>query len=142
MALELEPCTEYDTVCREIDKTAQAFDLAVRFGTPPFYNVKDVSASLRRAASGSRISLKELLEIKSILGQITALSDWYSHCENIQTDLDYLFSSLRPNKYLYEKLDRSIISEEKFQMLLVRNLQLSEKKSAVRVLNFVIHLIK
>ena len=112
MSLELEPCTEYDTVCREIDKTAQAFDLAVRFGTPPFYNVKDVSASLRRAASGSRISLKELLEIKSILGQITALSDWYSHCENIQTDLDYLFSSLRPNKYLYEKLDRSIISED------------------------------
>lgn len=112
MALELEPCTEYDTVCREIDKTAQAFDLAVRFGTPPFYNVKDVNASLRRAASGSRISLKELLEIKSILGQITALSDWYSHCENIQTDLDYLFSSLRPNKYLYEKLDRSIISED------------------------------
>ena len=93
-------------------KLLQSFDLAVRFGTPPFYNVKDVNASLRRAASGSRISLKELLEIKSILGQITALSDWYSHCENIQTDLDYLFSSLRPNKYLYEKLDRSIISED------------------------------
>ena len=112
MALELEPCTEYDEVCREIDKTAQALDLSVRFGTPPFYNIKDVSASLRRAATGSKISLGELIEVKHVLNQITALSDWYSHCESVQTDLDYLFSSLRPNKYLYEKLDRSIISED------------------------------
>ncbi len=112
MALDLEPCTDFNDVQREIDKTAQALDLSVKFGTPPFYNVKDVSASLRRASSGARISLKELLEIKNILRQITALSDWYAHSENVQTDLDYLFSQLFPNKYLYEKLDRSIISED------------------------------
>ncbi len=112
MALDLEPCTDYDTVCLEMDKTSQALELAVSFGTPPFYDIKDVNGSLRRAASGARISLKELLEIKSLLNQIGALSDWYSHCENTATELDYLFSNLRPNKYLQEKLDRSIISEE------------------------------
>lgn len=112
MALELEPCTDYDSVCLEIDKTSQALDLTVRFGTPPFYEIKDINASLRRAASGARISLKELLEVKSLLNQIGALSDWYTHCENTETELDYLFSSLRPNKYLFEKLDRSIISED------------------------------
>lgn len=112
MAEELEPCTDYDTVCREMDKTVQAFELSVKFGTPPFYNIKDVSASLRRAASGARISIKELLQIKKTLSQITALAEWYGHCENVQTDLDYLFTSLHPNKYLYEKLDRSIVSED------------------------------
>lgn len=112
MALDLEPCTDYDTVCLEMDKTSQALELAVSFGTPPFYDIKDVNASLRRAASGARISLKELLEIKSLLNQIGALSDWYSHCENTATELDYLFSNLRPNKYLQEKLERSIISED------------------------------
>lgn len=112
MALDLEPCTDYDTVCLEMDKTSQALELSVKFGTPPFYEIKDVSASLRRAASGARISLKELLQVKSLLAQISALSDWYSHCENTQTELDYLFSSLRPDKYLQEKLDRSIISED------------------------------
>ncbi|MGN0613014.1 MAG: endonuclease MutS2 [Porcipelethomonas sp.] len=111
MAEAMEPCCEYDEVCREIDKTAQALDLATRFGTPPFYNIKDVSASLRRAASGARISLKELIEIKNILRQITALSDWYSHSENMTTELDYLFSQLCPNTCLFEKLERSIISE-------------------------------
>ncbi len=112
MAEELQPCSDYNTVCAEVDKTAQALDLAVRFGTPPFYNIKDVSGSLKRAASGARISLKELIEIKNILRQITSLSDWYSHCENSQTELDYLFSQLYPDKYLYERLDRSIISED------------------------------
>ncbi len=112
MALELEPCTDYDKVCLEMDKTSQALDLAVSFGTPPFYDIKDISTSLRRASSGARISLKELLEVKALLNQICALSDWYAHCENVKTELDYLFSSLCPNKYLYEKLDRSIISEE------------------------------
>ena len=111
-AMELEPCTDYNDVCREIGKTAQALDLSVRFGTPPFYNIKDVSASLKRAATGARISLKELLRVKDILRQITALSDWYAHCENITTDLDQLFSQLYPNKYLYDLLDRSIISED------------------------------
>ncbi len=112
MALELEPCTDYDTVCLEMDKTSQALSLAISYGTPPFYDIKDTSASLRRASSGARISLKELLAIKNILGQIGTLADWYSHCENVETELDYLFSSLRPNKYLQEKLDRSIISED------------------------------
>ncbi len=112
MALDIEPSCDYNDVCLEIDKAAQALDLSVRFGTPPFYNVKDVSASLRRASSGARISIKELLEIKSILRQITALSDWYAHSENVTTELDYLFSQLYPNKYLYEKLDRSILSED------------------------------
>ncbi len=112
LALELQPCTDYNDVCREIEKTADALDLSVRFGTPPFYDIKDVSGSLRRAASGAVISLKELLMIKDILRQITALSDWFSHCENIESGLDYLFSQLMPNKYLYEKLERSILSEE------------------------------
>lgn len=112
MAQDLEPCTDYDTVCREIEKTSQALELSIKFGTPPFYNIKDVGDSLRRAASGAVISLKELLEIKSVLGQITALSEWYGRCENTVSELDYLFSNLRPNKYLYEKLERSIVSEE------------------------------
>ena len=46
-----------------------------------------------------------------MLRQIKGLSDWYSHCENIETELSYLFSGLQPNDWLLEKLERSIISE-------------------------------
>ena len=46
-----------------------------------------------------------------MLRQIKGLADWYKHCENIETELSYLFSRLQPNDWLLEKLERSIISE-------------------------------
>lgn len=111
MALEIQPCTAYDDVCTEVEKTSQALELSVKFGTPPFYDIKNVSSSLKRASAGARISLRELMDISALLNQINALCDWFGRCENMETDLSYLFSGLRPNKYLHEKLERSIISE-------------------------------
>ena len=80
MALEIEPCCDCEEVKREISKVSQAFELSVRFGTPPFSAFKDVNGHLRRAKSGGRLSLKDLLEILSVLKQIRDLSSWYKHC--------------------------------------------------------------
>ena len=96
MALEIEPCCDCEEVKREISKVSQAFELSVRFGTPPFSAFKDVNGHLRRAKSGGRLSLKDLLEILSVLKQIRDLSSWYKHCEDTETDLDYLFNNLIP----------------------------------------------
>ncbi|MDE5570030.1 MAG: endonuclease MutS2, partial [Ruminococcus sp.] len=52
-----------------------------------------------------------LMDIAVMLRQISGLAKWYSSCENIETELDYMFSRLSPNDWLLEKLDRSIISE-------------------------------
>jgi DNA mismatch repair protein MutS2 len=84
----------------------------VQFGTPPFINFKDITSAAARAKSGAVISLRDLMEITAMLRQIKGLSDWYSHCENVETELSYLFSRLMPNDYLLEKLERSIISED------------------------------
>ena len=51
------------------------------------------------------------MDIAAMLRQIKALADWYSHCENVETELSYLFSRLQPNDWLLEKLERSIISD-------------------------------
>jgi len=112
MALDIEPCSDFETVKEELNKTSQAFELSVRFGTPPFLNFKDVCPSLKRAKSGSILSLKEMLQILQMLNQISMLSDWYRHCEGMQTDLDYLFSRLMCNKYLQNRLETSILTEE------------------------------
>ncbi|MBQ6251724.1 endonuclease MutS2, partial [Ruminococcus sp.] len=87
------------------------FSLSVQFGTPPFSNFKDISTVAARAASGAVISLRDLMDIAAMLRQIKALADWYSHCENVETELSYLFSRLQPNDWLLEKLERSIISD-------------------------------
>ena len=112
MALDIKPSSDCDEVKREIEKVSQAFELSVRFGTPPFSDFHDVNGHLRRAKSGGRLSLKDLLEVLAVLKQIKSLHDWYKHCEDMETDLDYLFNNLIPNDALLMKLENSILSEE------------------------------
>lgn len=112
MALSLEPISDLYTVKQEIKKTSDAFDLAVKYGTPAFGSFKDVRGSLTRAQSGSKLTLRELLDISYMLYQIRILSDWYVSCKDEETSLGYLFVSLAPNKYLEEKIKNAIISED------------------------------
>ena len=112
MALKLKPETDISRVREELAKTSEALSLTMRFGTPSFYNFRDMRMSLRRVKSGARLSLKDLMDIAVILRQIQVLSDWYDHCSDMNTELDYLFSQLTPVPYLLEKLERSIISED------------------------------
>ena len=111
MALAVRPDNDLERVRYECLKTSQALSLSVQFGTPPFSNFRDISSVAARAASGAVISLRDLLDIAAMLRQIKALADWYAHCENMETELSYLFSRLQPNDHLLEKLERSIISE-------------------------------
>ncbi|MBQ8960857.1 MAG: endonuclease MutS2 [Ruminococcus sp.] len=111
MALAIRPVTDLAQVRLECRKTDQALDLSVQFGTPPFYSFKDISTAAKRAKSGAVISLRDLLDVAAMLRQIKALYDWYGTCENVETDLSYLFSRLMPNDWLLEKLERSIISD-------------------------------
>ena len=111
MALALRPDCDLERTRYECLKTSQAFNLSVQFGTPPFGNFKDITSTAARAKSGAVISLRDLMDIAAMLRQIKGLSDWYGHCENVQTELSYLFSQLKPNDWLLEKLERSIISD-------------------------------
>ncbi len=111
MALSVRPDSDLERVKYENLKTNQAFMLSVQFGTPPFTNFKDISSAAARAKSGAVISLRDLMDIALMLRQIRDLDKWYSGCENVETELSYLFSQLSPNEYLLEKLERSIISE-------------------------------
>lgn len=111
MALAVRPDTDLERVRYENTKTNQALALSIQFGLPPFHSFKDISTSAKRAKSGAVISLRDLMDIAAMLRQIKSLFDWYRSCENIETELSYLFSQLAPNDWLLEKLERSIISE-------------------------------
>lgn len=111
MALALRPVSDLAEVRRENIKTNQALSLSIQYGTPPFSNFKDISVAAKRAKTGAVISLRDIMDIAVMLRQISGLAKWYSACENIETELDYLFSRLAPNDWLLEKIDRSIISE-------------------------------
>lgn len=112
MALNIEPCTDIDLVRNEISKTSCALELAIKYGTPVFYNFKNVVPSVRRAESGAALSLSELIEIKRMLQQIGMLSDWYREVENKENPIDSYFERLFPNKHLASELEAAIIDSE------------------------------
>ena len=104
MALGIKPCSDLYTVKKETGKTAEALELSVRYGTPNFYNINDVSTYIKRAEAGGVLSLGELIQIRRLLAQTYELHHWYEQCENKDTSLSYLFEMLYPNKYLQQRL--------------------------------------
>lgn len=112
MIRNIEPVSDLEEVKKEMQKTVDAFDLSVKNGTPSFYNFKDVEGALKRARSGASISLKELLEIASMLRQTELLCEWYSSLGDVDTSLNYLFESLSPNTALEKRISDSVLSED------------------------------
>lgn len=85
MALGIKPCSDLYTVKKETGKTAEALELSVKYGTPNFYNINDVSTYIKRAEAGGVLSLGELIQIRRLLAQTYELHHWYEQCENKDT---------------------------------------------------------
>ncbi len=112
MMLQCKPSCDLAQVRQEVQKTDDALQLAMQFGTPPFSGFKDICNMVTRAASGARLSLRDLMDVEDLLRQVQSLHSWYGHCSEISTTLDYLFSLIVPNDSLLSMLERSIVSEE------------------------------
>lgn len=112
LMLACKPSSDLAEVRLEVQKTDDALQLALQFGTPPFSGFRDVCSRVTRAASGARLSLRDLLDVADLLRQVQALHHWYGHCSEVPTTLDYLFSLVVPDDALLSMLERSIVSEE------------------------------
>ncbi len=112
MMLACKPSHDLAEVRAEVQKTDDALRLAMQFGTPPFSGFKNICNSVTRAASGARLSLRDLLDVADLLRQVQALYSWYGHCSESATSLDYLFSLIVPDDGLLSTLERSIVSED------------------------------
>ncbi len=112
LAKSIIPQTDPVEVRNEVEKTSDALELSVKFGTPLFYPFINITPLAERASSGAVLGLSELIEIRKMLHQISELVKWYNHSENTKSSLDYLFECLFPNDYLMRRLDSSIINEE------------------------------
>ncbi|MEG1994562.1 MAG: endonuclease MutS2, partial [Oscillospiraceae bacterium] len=68
--------------------------------------------ALNRSKIGAMLSLRELLDIETLLRNTVALKSYRDNCEENKTDLDDLFYTLVPIKDLADNIKSSIISEE------------------------------
>ena len=108
----LRPATEPETVSRLLDETDAAKERLGLHGSPSFTGVKDVAQALNRADHGGMLNTRELLDVAGVLTATRRVSDYDADRQGDPTAIDRLFSALRPNKYLEDRIRGAILDEE------------------------------
>ncbi|MBQ8431324.1 MAG: endonuclease MutS2 [Clostridia bacterium] len=112
MASLLMPSGDTVEVLRRLRRTTDAKRLCDVKGMPPFGTVKDVSAACERAVKGAMLTTRELLDVAQVLRSARSLVDYLKNNKPFETSLDEMFERLLPNRFLEEKITRSILSED------------------------------
>ena len=88
MALSLTPSDDFSTVQLLMKKTSDAYMLSARYTSPSLHKLKNCEMALRKAEKGSNLSLRELMDVSSVLHNIRSVKDWRKRCEGESTSLD------------------------------------------------------
>ncbi len=111
-AMQLKPETNLHLAQALLNQTADAHMLLARFGGPSFGGLKNVNNALSRAAAGSVLNTRELLDIGEVLRVIRSLSQWKASNSGVECSIDSLFNALMPNKFLESAIFNAIIAED------------------------------
>ncbi len=109
--MRLTPLADAEEIRLLMQQTSAAVKLITLKGTPSFHGLKDVGPSLERADRGGCLTTRELLRIAELLKCIRGAKAYYNG-DYTQSILDVYFQELSPNRYLEEKINHSILSEE------------------------------
>lgn len=111
-ALTLRPSPQRPEVSRRLSETTAAKNMMTVSGSPSFSGIRDVRPSLNRADLGGCLNTKELLDIAKVLQCARLVRAYISSDRHEKSCIDYLFTALRANKFLEEKISSSIIGED------------------------------
>ena len=111
---ELKPSTDLEEICRNQRHTADALTRLFRSGSTSFGNNKDLGFSIRSLEIGSTLSILELLNIASLLDNVSRIKTYGRRdSDDTQADtLDEYFEQLAPLTQIANEIHRCILSEE------------------------------
>ncbi len=110
-AKELMPLYSAGEVKSALELTGDALHLLNRKGGIPIVPIRNVTDSALRAEKGSSLSLRELLDVASVLRCARKLDEYVDNTmQGLQ--IKGLFDSLCIDKYLEERISTSILSED------------------------------
>lgn len=112
MALALRPNNQKNEAADALHDTEEAYLLIAGHSSPSFGTGADISPALTRAEVGATLSIKELLDVSSLLKTVRNVKGWRDNCAQNDLAIDRLFIALAPNKYLEEKITFAIKSED------------------------------
>ena len=108
----LRPAGSAVEIRKLLEETSAAKTMMVVRGSPSFSGVKDVRSSLSRADLGGALNTRELTDIAGVLQCARLVRRYVSDDSVGHTCIDYLFSALRANRPLEEKITSSIVGED------------------------------
>ena len=110
--LSLMPSDDYETVVLRQTRTDDAKRLINSKGYPSFSAPESSVGAADRAYRGAVLSVRELLDIASLLRSSRMLLDYINTDKPFDTSLDEIFRRMIPARPLEDKITRSIISED------------------------------
>lgn len=111
-AYRVAPQTSLTRIRKLQGQTTDARKLLGIKGTPPFGGVTDISGVVDRAEKGAALSCAELLQVAKILNTARRLLDYINTDKRFDTTLDEVFERLTANRFLEEKITKSILAED------------------------------
>ena len=110
-ARRLCPETDPVEVTALLAETTAAVEKMVLGGSPAFAGVRPVAGSLQRANMGGSLNTRELLDIAKVLAAARSAKEYGEGDAEKKTPIDVLFHSLRPNRFLEDKITGSIVGD-------------------------------
>ena len=110
-ARRLRPETDPGEVTALLAETTAAVEKMVLGGSPAFAGVRPVAGSLQRANMGGSLNTRELLDIAKVLAAARSAKEYGEGDAEKKTPIDVLFHSLRPNRFLEDKITGSIVGD-------------------------------
>ncbi len=111
-ALALAPSGDYYTTELRLKETGSAKKMMILNGSPPFAGIKDIGSSLARAEAGGCLNTTELLAAAGVLRAARETISYAASDKGEPGSLGRLFSGLKANRPLEERITNSIIGED------------------------------
>ncbi len=112
LASILAPDDRIDIVRRRQARTTDAKRLSDAKGMPSFGSVVDIGDVTARAIKGAILTPRELMDVAAVLRTSRSLLEYSRTNRTFPTVLDEVFERLIPNRFLEDRIGRSILSEE------------------------------
>jgi len=108
----LSPAIYPEFVIKYLDQTSDAKKLSALKGAPSFGTVKYVGDSVERAIKGATLAPMELLNIAYLYRSARNLLNYNRTNKRFETSVDIIFERLFANRFLEDKILKSIIAED------------------------------
>lgn len=127
----LKPCTEKEKVKNMINETMEADILIHRIGGIPLGEIDNINIHLRTLEAGGTLSIKQILDLASILKMSREIQEYYKKAigieEEIVNNLKEYFTQIYSNSIIENKIFKAIIDENTIDDHASKNLYIIRK---------------